>query len=300
MKANYHITAEILDNTAQFSDAFFQQFSLRHNHQALRLTDSISKDYLFPTFYSDVSCAIAVFLCNYASACTVLPHPAMKPVRMPGNRAIVTFSCYEYRHVLNVAPYNEIAMTIPVQVDPFVDIPVLPMLMEKQFKKFGYHVFHMPVTSLENCIRGNKIWGLPKVVNDIIIQPMGVESEITAVDEAGNQYFRLRVPTTGKPQQFDVKSNLYSKLGNRLLQSQTAFKGNFNVNKFMSRLWQHDDDKADSVLSIGEGPQGDLLRSLGIESRPFQFRYSHSMNACFDLPNDDYAAPFIFGDSNGA
>jgi len=68
----------------------------------------------------------------------------------------------------------------------------------------------------------------------------------------------------------------------------------------MSRLWQHDDDKADSVLSIGEGPQGDLLRSLGIESRPFQFRYSHSMNACFDLPNDDYAAPFIFGDSNGA
>ena len=37
------------------------------------------------------------------------------------------------------------------------------------FKKKGYYVFSMPVTSLENQIRGTTIWGLPKVVEEIDI-----------------------------------------------------------------------------------------------------------------------------------
>ena len=299
MKANNHIAPELLDNESVFNDPFFKQFTLRHNRQALSLTDAISKHYLFPTFYSDVSCAIAVFLCDYASACALLPHPAMKPVRMPRGRALVTFSCYEYKNVLNVAPYNEIAMTIPIQVNPAVDVPVLPMLMEKLFKKFGYHVFHMPVTSLENRIRGNEIWGLPKVVNDITVHTNSTQSEVTATDETGNDYFNLRVPTRGKTQVFDVKSNLYSRLDNQLLQSQTAFKGSFTVTKNLSRLWKQDQPTDNSPLSLGPGPQGELLKSLGIESQAFQFRYSRSMNACFDLPNDNYVAPFSFDQQPG-
>lgn len=298
MKANHHIEPDLLDNQQAFTDPFFKRFKVRHNKQPLALADSLTKNYLFPTFYADVSCAIAVFLCDYKSACELLPHPEMKPVKMPRGRALVTFSCYEYRNVLNVAPYNEIAMTIPVQIAPKIDVPVLPMLMEKQFKKFGYHVFHMPVTSLENRIRGNQIWGLPKVVNDIDITVEKGFSTIIATDEAGNDYFRLKVPTEGSPQAFDVQSNLYSQLGNDLLQSQTAFKGTFAMNKHMDRLWRKDNPKDDTYLKIGSGPQGDLLRALNIESQPFQFRYTPSMNACFDLPNDDYVAPFNFANAS--
>jgi len=293
MKPNFNIEPGLLANEAEFNDAFFQQFTLRKNKQALELTDTISKDYLFPTLYGNVSCAIGVFLCDYDKAQAILPHPSMKPVAMTKGRAIVTFSCYEYKQVRGVAPYNEIAMTIPVMVDPSVNIPVLPMVMDSLFTKFGYHVFHMPVTSLENRMRGNKIWGLPKEVETIDIGVEGGVSKTTATDELGNEYFSLSVPTSGKTTEFDVKSNLYSKLDNELLQSPTQFKGSFNVTKYMNRLWTSGGDDP-GVLTIGSGPMGDMLRKLDIEPQPFQFRYASHMNACFDLPNENYRAPFSF------
>jgi hypothetical protein len=293
MKPNTLIEPGLLANEAEFTDDFFQQFDLRHAKQPLKLTDTISKDYQFPTLYGNVTCAIGIFLCDYKKAQAMLPHPKMKPVAMPKGRALVTFSCYEYQSVRGVAPYNEIAMTIPVMIDPSINVPILPVIMDGLFKKFGYYVFHMPVTSLENRIRGRDIWGLPKVVDTINIKVAQNISKTSAIDELGNEYFSLFVPTTGKASHFDVKSNIYSKLENQLLQSPTQFKAQFNVNKYMNRLWQKG-GKDPGLLTLGKGPYGDLLRTLDIEPQPFQFRYAAHMNACFDLPNKDYQAPFSF------
>lgn len=292
MKPNYHIEPGLVDNQSQFDHAFFQQFKLRHADSPLMLRDDINKDYLFPTLYGNVSCAIGVFLCDYDKAQAMLPHTKMKPVAMPKGRALVTFSCYQYKQVLGLPGYNEIAMTIPVMVDPLVNIPVLPMLLQG-FKKFGYYVFHMPVTSEENRIRGNQIWGLPKFVETIDIQETRQFSTTQACDEAGNNYFSLTVPTTGKATAFDVTSNLYSRLNDALLQSETRFKGTFNLNKYSNRLWKTGGEDP-GMLIIGEGPNGDMLRSLDISPQPFQFRYTANMNACFDLPNEQFKPPFDF------
>lgn len=296
MTPNTHIDAGLLANEDEFTHEFFQQFTLRKNTQPLQLTDSITKDYQFPTLYGNVTCAIGIFLCSYEKAQALLPHPKMKPVAMPKGRALVTFSCYEYQQVLGVPPYNEIAMTIPVMVDPTINVPVLPVLMDSLFSKFGYYVFHMPVTSLENRIRGNEIWGLPKVVDQIDIQVSGTTSTTTATDEDGNAYFTLKVPTTGKPTAFDVRSNIYSKLDSALLQSPTQFKAEFNVTKYMNRLWKTGGEDP-GVLTLGTGPYADMLRNLDIEPQPFQFRHASYMNACFDLPNTQYQAPFSFSDA---
>jgi hypothetical protein len=293
MKPNNIIEPGLLANQDQFTDEFFRQFKLRSNKQPLKLSNEISKDYQFPTLYGNVTCAIGVFLCNYDKAQAMLPHPKMKPVAMPKGRALVTFSCYEYQQVLGLAPYNEIAMTIPVMIDPGVNVPVLPMIMDGMFRRFGYYVFHMPVTSLENRIRGNNIWGLPKVVDTIEISVNNGTSKTVATDKQGNEYFALSVPTSGKTTNFDVRSNIYSKLGKQLLQSPTQFKASFNVTKHMNRLWKTGGDDP-GVLSIGKGPYADLLRKLNIEPQPFQFRYAAYMNACFDLPNVDYKPPFAF------
>lgn len=295
MKPNNTIEPGLLSNEAQFTDDFFQQFTFRRNKQPLKLTDDISKDYLFPTLYGDVTCAIGVFLCDYDKAKALMPHPRMKPVAMPKGRALVTFSCYEYRQVRGVLPYNEIAMTIPVMIDPSINVPVLPMIMDGMFKNFGYYVFHMPVTSLENRIRGSDIWGLPKVVDTIDISVENGTSRILATDEQGNEYFSLKVPTSGKATAFDVRSNIYSKLGNQLQQSPTQFKASFNVTKYMDRLWKTGGHNP-GVLKLGNGPYADMLRNLEIEPQPFQFRFASHMKACFDLPNEHYQAPFIFSD----
>jgi hypothetical protein len=196
----------------------------------------------------------------------------------------VIFSCYEYRQVLQVWPYNEIAMTIPVMANARFRPPVLPMLASALFPRFGYYVFSMPVTSKENQLRGNKLWGLPKVTQQIDIEVQGDECVTTARDDSGAAYFELRVPTTGKPTQFDVKGHLYSKLDGRIVKSQTNFQGRFAVNKHMGVLRRRGLVPARESLTLGNSAAAAPLRALGIEAHPFQFRYTPSMNAAFDLP----------------
>jgi hypothetical protein len=294
MKPTHDFGAELLENSASFRDPFFQRFRLRRAPQPLRLTDAISKDYLFPTLYADVRCAIGIFHCDYERARALLPHPRMVPVRMTMGRSLVAFSCYEYRNVLGVAPYNEIAMTIPVMVDAKLDIPVLPMLLG-MIPGFGYYVFGMPVTSKENQIRGNRIWGLPKVTQEIDILEDGGDCVTEARDDTGSAYFKLRVPMAGRPTRFDVRAHLYSQHEGSIVRSQTQFRGTFAVTKHMVLLARKDAHPDRTYLEIGSGPAAATLRSLGIEQHPFQFRYTASMSSAFDLPSPDYRLPHANG-----
>lgn len=297
MKANHALSPTLLANEDRFTDPFFKRFTLRYRDQALRLSPEIERRYQFPTFYGDVTCAQAIFLCDYEKAAAMMPHPAVKPLLMPRRRSVVALACYIYRNVMNVGPYNEIAMTIPVRLDPAVNIPVLPLLTP-WFNDFGYYVFNMPVTSKENCIRGNDIWGLPKVVHDIDIQFNNTHCDTVAHDEAGNEYLKLRIPTLGSPQRFNTQAHIYSRLGQQFLQSETYFDGMFNINKNMSVLWQKHKHAASPILTLGQGRHADQLRALAIEPVPLQTRFAERMNACFDLPNANFKAPFQFDASS--
>jgi len=299
VKPTTRISAKLLDNAHAFQDDFFQRFNLRRAPEPLRLNAKVSKDYLFPTLYGDVTCAMAVFLCSYEKARQRMLHPSIQPVRMTRGRSLVAFSCYEYKNVLGVAPYNEIAMTFPVLVDPGIHVPVLPMLLPV-FRNFGYHVFSMPVTSLENQIRGRKIWGLPKVVQEIDIFERDGDCVTVGKETSGEPYFELRVPMEGTPTEFDVASNLYSRLGDRLLQSETCFRATFHVNKFMHLLLRKDVKPEAPYLTLGDTPSGRLLQELEIEPHPFQLRFARHMNSCFDLPNPDFRSPIRFQEDRGA
>ncbi|HNY64127.1 MAG TPA: 2-dehydropantoate 2-reductase [Deltaproteobacteria bacterium] len=288
MKATWDIPQEMLDNVGEFNNDFYRRFSLRRAPKPLKLTDSVSKDYLFPTFYGDVSCAMAVFMCSYDKAAALLREqlsPQIVPVRMTCGRALVAFSCYEYRKVLGVRPYNEIAIAIPVMVDPGVNVPVLPMITGS-FSRFGYYIAGMPVTSRENTLRGRKIWGLPKVTQDIDIDCQGGECLVKAYDEKGEAYLKLRIPMDGEPTDFDVSSYLYTQMDGRLLQNRTDFKATFNVKKNMGLLAKKGVKADRPFMELGSTSFAPMLERLEIEEVPFQTRYAERMSSCFDLPNE--------------
>lgn len=293
MKPTFDIDEALLDNAADFDNDFFRRFDLRHAQTPLQLTKNIAKDYCFPTFYGDVTCAIAIFLCPYEKAAAMMLDPRIKPVKVTRGRAPVVFSCYEYKHVLGVAPYNEIAMTIPVMVNPSVNVPILP-LVTNLFRCFGYYVFSMPVTSLENQIRGHKIWGLPKVVQEIDICEEGGDCVTTAKEASGDTYFELRVPMAGTPTDFDVSSFLYSRLGGALLQSETHFQARFNVTKHMELLFKKNAKAGRPYLKVGDTASGRVLQDLELEEHPFQLRFAKHMSSCFDLPNTSFESPIRF------
>lgn len=283
MQADHTITPTLLGNRTSFRSPFFDRFTLRTAPEPLQLTDEIAKDFLFPTLYNHVTCAIGIFMCNYDKAKAMLPHPDMRPVRMPGGRAVVIFSCYEYKEVLGMKPYNEIAMTIPMLMGKGIDIPLLPLVM-KAFKNFGYHVFSMPVTSLENQLRGTRIWGIPKVVERIDITVDDTHSTTVAFDDAGREYFRLSIPTNGTKQHFDETGHLYSMLNGKVLKAQTNFKGDFAVNKNMGLLFSKGKKADKPLLTLGDSPRSEMLKALELEECAFQTRHCKGMEAYFDLP----------------
>ena len=285
MSPNFIIEKELINNEHLFQDAFFKRFQLRYADTPLRLNDQISKNYQFPTFYGNVTCAMAIFFCNYERALAMMPHPSMKPINGTRGRALVAFSCYEYKNVLNIPGYNEIAMTIPVMVDGAFNPPLLPLVM-KSFSKAGYYVFSMPVTSQENQLRGTKIWGLPKVTEDIDVQVNGNYCVTTAKDDTGKNYFELKVPTSGKLQHLDETGYLYSVLDGKRLKSQTNFKGDFYINKHINLIWKKNQKSETQWLKLNDSPRAAALRSLQIEESPFQFRFCKSMNSCFDLAEE--------------
>ncbi len=296
MKPTIQFDDKFLDNQDKFQNDFFKRFTLRHAPEPLKLNDQVTKNYQFPTFYGDVTCAIGIFLCSYEKAEKMMLHPRIKPIKMTRGRSLVAFSCYEYKNVMNVAPYNEIAMTIPIMVDSGFNPPVLPMILDK-FKNFGYYVFSMPVTSLENQIRGVKIWGLPKVVQELDIREEGGDCVTTAMEESGEPYFELKVPMDGQPTEFDVSSNLYTRRGNEFFQSETNFKATFNVNKHMDLLFKKNAKPDREYIKIYDTPCGRVLQELEIEQHPFQFRFAKHMSSCFDIPNPDFKSQNItFGD----
>lgn len=292
MKATRNIPAEMPDNADYFNNDFFRRFTLREASGPLRLTDSISRNYLFPTFYGDVTCAIGIFPCSYEKAARLVSenlHPDVKPVKMTKGRSLIAFSCYEYKNVMGVAPYNEVAMAIPVMVNAKFSPPLLPMIMSS-FSRFGYYIAGMPVTSYENQLRGNRIWGLPKVTQDIDIRKEGNDCVTTVYEESGEAYLTLKVPMDGKPQRFDVTSNLYTRLNGRLLQNETNFMADFRVIKYMDQLFKKGVKPDRNYIQIGNTPSAKFLRDLDIEEHPFQFRYTGQMSSCFDLPKTETPA----------
>ncbi len=285
MQTNTRLEPGLIDNTGDFTNPFFTRFELRPAPTPLELANGVSKTYSFPTFYADVTCAIAIFLCDFRRAQEMMPHPSMQPVRMPRGRAVVLLSCYEYKKVMNVAPYNEIAMTIPVMVDGWAP-PVLPLVMN--LSKQGYYVFSMPVTSLENQIRGTRLWGLPKIVEEIDIATEEGRCTTVARDGNGDVYFELTVPTAGSRKHFDETGHLYTLLDGRLLKSRTCFKGDFTVTTSAGALWKKGRKATTPALKLGASPRADALRKLDIEETAFQFRFASSMNSCFDLPLESF------------
>jgi hypothetical protein len=282
MKPTTRLDSAPVDNEDMFKDPFFERFELRPAPAPLALSDDVSKSYLFPTFYGDVTCAIAVFLCDYRRAQALMPDPSMHPVRMPGGRSVVLLSSFEYKNVMHIAPYNEIAMTIPILVGARWAPPVLPLMMD--FKKRGYYVFSMPVTSLENQIRGASIWGLPKVLEEIEISTEGECCSTAARDADGEVYFELDIPKAGASKHFDESGYLYSILDGELLKSRTCFTGDFTVTTRTDLLWKKGRRAEAPSLRLGSSPRADALKSLRIEEIAFQYRFSASMNSCFDLP----------------
>lgn len=284
MKITKDFDKTLLDNKDKFNAEFFHRFNAKK--RKITLGDVMEKEYYFPTFYGDVTCAQAIFLCDYKKALELMPHEKVKPVPMPKGRAVLAISCYEYKNVMGIPPYNEIAFTIAVEVDKEKTPMLMPVLKNTNS---GFFVFSMPVTSRENCLRGNYIWGLPKVTQEIDIYTEDDECVIKAYEENGEEYFSLRVPKHGKAKEFDQTTYLFPKLNGKVLKARTDFKATMNININIKSLFSKKAKLKKPCIELSNTQSAKVLRDLEITPMPLQLRYGEHMSSCFDYYDENFS-----------
>jgi hypothetical protein len=116
-----------------------------------------------PQRYYDWSFIMAHFPAPTRHVKTLVPVESLHPVEIAPTLAVITLAAFEYRRMATLAPYNEVAIMVPVRYQPRWDIPFLPLLCPDRFD-VGFWVHHLPVDTQEACDAGVSVWGLPKVV----------------------------------------------------------------------------------------------------------------------------------------
>lgn len=126
-----------------------------------------------PQRYFDWTMMMAHFPASAARVRELLPSRELQPVQIVPGIALVTLAAFEYHRAATLAPYNEVAMMVPVRCQARSNPPFLPLVFPHWFKDLGFYVFKLPVTTQEACDIGIEIWGFPKFVAEIEFESEG-------------------------------------------------------------------------------------------------------------------------------
>jgi hypothetical protein len=142
-------------------------FALAKVQQILVQAGARSHPFELPQRYYDWSMMLASFPASASRVRRLLPSTKLAPVQIVPGLGLVSLAAFEYRQAATLAPYNEVAIMIPVRCQARVNFPLLPLLFPSWFKDLGFYVVHLPVTTQEACDIGVSLWGFPKFVADI-------------------------------------------------------------------------------------------------------------------------------------
>lgn len=277
---DHNVSPSLLANEEEFTAPFFTRFAER-SYQ-LTVAPNLVKTYAFPTFYADVVTSIAAFSCDWRGACALLAGTGYEPVRTGPGRAAAVLSSYRYRRVRGMAPYSEAAVAIPAVPLHRTATPVLPLLHPKRYGLAAW-IAWMPVTTLENKLRGREIWGLPKDVVAIDLRATGDEFVTTVFDDEQRPVFRFSVPRTGRAVSLEQETTILSRRDGSLLQAPAVSEGAFVVHTDVAALARH--SREGRRLQLGPSPRAALLRDLDLDTTPFRTQFGEHVRSAFTLPS---------------
>ena len=106
-----------------------------------------------PIRYRDAETMMAFFPLPTRNVRALLPSPQLRPVEAVPGYAVLAFVAFEYRDT-DIGPYNEVAVCVPVLYNSPLNLPLVPLLLEKSYPGLGFYVHHLPVTTDIACRAG--------------------------------------------------------------------------------------------------------------------------------------------------
>lgn len=210
-----------------------------------------------PERYLDWSWMNAFFPASAARVRRLLPSDKLKPFLIMPGVSMVSLTAMEYRKIADVAPYNEFSLSVPVQYEPLMNVPGLPVLFHPLFsprwyRKFGMYIRHLPVTTQGARDFGVEIWGYPKFVAEISFEDRGATRRCR-LRSKGKDIVVLDVGKMAtKEQRIDFYT--YSVKDGRLLRTPVQTQGEYGITRM----------PGGASYALGDHPLAQELRSLGM------------------------------------
>ena len=215
-----------------------------------------------PVRYYDWSALLAHFPAPAARVQEILPSPKLKPVLFLPGKAIVSIVAMEYRNISDVAPYNEVAIMIPVLYQPSFNVPGLPLFFPQRFERLGLYVHHLPVTTQESYDFGVEIWGYPKFIAEIVFEDTS-ELRRCSLRADGKDILTLEVrkwPTRAR----SINYYTYTVKDGRILKTPVQTQGQYGIARF----------RGGASYTLGNHHISEELRSMGIGKRALECQYA--------------------------
>ena len=215
-----------------------------------------------PVRYYDWAAIMAHFPAPVAKLRELLPSQRLKPALLTPGTGLLTLAAFEYRDLACFPPYNELAIGIPVQYEPAVNIPALPLLRQQWFSTFGLYIHHLPVTTQEAYEFGVEVWGYPKFLAEISFE----ETEQVRrcfLHADGKDILTLEVEKLRTTER-SMDYHSYTVKGGQLLRTHIEVQGEAG----MVRL------KGGASFTLGDHPIAAQLGALGIGEKAAECLYA--------------------------
>lgn len=210
-----------------------------------------------PVEYYDWTWIYAAFPAPVKNVEKILPSDKLKPILFLPGTALVQIGAFEYRQINGLAPYNELAVTIPVQYEPTSNYPGMPILhfplfSPEKYSRLGVYVQRLPVTTREAFALGVEIWGYPKTVDEIVFTDTETHRRcILRCHDKETLSLEVRKLKTKFRQ---VSFHSYSVKDKKLVRTPIETQGEYGISRM----------PGGATLQLGTGPIADELRRLGM------------------------------------
>lgn len=238
---------------------------------------STGQEVALPLRYKNWKWMMATYTVPVSQIEKMLPSK-LKPVLIFPGKALISFGVLEYPNVSVLKPYDEWLISVPVQYDPSVNIPFLPLVYNPLFphgvyKKEGSYIIHLPVTTAESQQAGSEIWGFPKVHRQIKCTENTTTKKCDLINN-GEVVMSLQVEKiTIKDKKREFAYCAYTEKDNQLLRTCIVAKGNYDYTVF-----------GKASIEFGKGQIAEEMRKLDIDKNdPLQVFYAENLESALPL-----------------
>ena len=220
------------------------------------LVDGIPFD--MPVNSYDSPALMAGFTTSYDATAALLPGEELRPVRLPGGRALLLVTVIDYR-TTDIGTYVEFSIAFACRHHR-KGSPWVATLLRERSTAVGQYVWDLPVSTLVSVKGGKGIWGMPKHQANLDFRVDDREMS-SQYDLDGQLCMRITVTRPGglKLPLRGLGAANYCQFRGMLMKSRIAFSDDVEV--AVGR-------RARAELMVGDHPRMAPLRAMDLAERP--------------------------------